>query len=145
MNPTQTYTASQFARACDVKPQTIRQVLGNVPCDQTLQISGNEVSAWRVCSLPVTWQCRLEAAAERKGFRNVEQLLTDPARTSVEDAPVTRVTSDRFFEIRQAVGTGKLSAAEQLRVLRLAVQKYDALIDLGESQRVVAREILNLL
>lgn len=139
------YTISQFARACNADARRIRRVLGNVPCDQTIQVSGNVVRAWRICSLPVEWQQCLESAAERKGYRNAEHLLADPAVPLIEDAPAVEAPADRFFEIRQAISGGEMSEAEQLRVLRLTIEKYDALIELGESQRVVKREILDLL
>lgn len=91
----QTFTASQIARALGNKRQAVQGLLSTVtPTAQTI-VSGNKANAWAIASLPAVLQNRLKSEAERHGYRNADQLLSEPAKSETA-IPISEVHPDRF-------------------------------------------------
>jgi hypothetical protein len=90
----------------------------------------------------------LERAGTEADFSRLDLYLDEhPARGVVPQRP--EVKEDGLFELRLALNQlrdpGALSEDLQRHVLATAIERYDALIDVGEPPRTVKTEIFNLL
>src|SRR5690348_9110447 len=79
------FTASQIARALEREPRTIQRALSGIAATQTV-VKGGAARAWELSALPVELQKRLVVEAERRGYRNAEQLLGESEK---KDAAIT--------------------------------------------------------
>lgn len=75
------FTASQIARCVGKSRQAVQRVLSNVPADGLVMVGGNAGNAWRLCSLPAPFQEEISRRAERRLYRNPEQLLRSTGET----------------------------------------------------------------
>jgi hypothetical protein len=78
--PKTTFTASGIAAILGITPRRIRSVLEGVDPDAVQVVKGNRADAWSWDSLPENLRRRLDEEAERRGYRDGHQLLSDPAR-----------------------------------------------------------------
>src|SRR5690349_13607517 len=81
------YTASQIARALDREPRTVQRALLNVTASARVIVKGSPARGWEISALPVEMQKRLESEAERRAYRNAEQLLKESEKGEAVSPP----------------------------------------------------------
>lgn len=86
------YTASQIARCLGgMKRQAVHRLLSGIPSAQVI-VNGTPAAAWELAALPVESQARLASEAERRGYRNAEQLLSDTPNHWVPPLPMASIS-----------------------------------------------------
>jgi len=81
------FTASQIAGAVQREPRTVQRALLGIAPSAGVIVKGSPARAWEFSVLPVELQNRLSMEAERRGYRNAEQLLKEPAKKDAAIPP----------------------------------------------------------
>lgn len=127
----QQFTAAQIAEALGKRVQVVRRWLGVVKPDGQTMARGNLAATWRVESLPVHVMQELTSAANAKGFRLIENLLSGRADSWQPEIPWNQICPEQQAEalglqrallpMIQCRNDGSLSVAE---FEALGVQTY---------------------
>lgn len=87
------YTASQIARGLGMKRQAVQRLLSGIASCQVV-VKGAPARAWDLAALPVESQARLTSEAERRGYRNTEQLLSSTPERWEPPIPLSSISRD---------------------------------------------------
>ena len=71
------FTAHQIAAALSMSRQAAFKALKGIPASGQILKGGKPVSAWAFLDLPGDLRARLDAEADRLGFRNAEHMLNE--------------------------------------------------------------------
>ena len=146
MNPApatpQLYTAARIAAALGQKRQAVRWHLREVAPSGKVLVNGVAADAWNVAALPAQIREPLAAAVKRRGYRDIEHLLSSPPgqwQPKIPLAEVSLLDLDKAAKLMKALGPSlgrqadlSLSAAE---FERLGVEDYKRVFGHGVSTR----------
>jgi hypothetical protein len=125
----QAFTAAQIAAALGKHPQVIRRWLNGVAPDGRRVVRGKSTAVWRIDSLPVFVQERLQQITQQRGFRSIDDLLGKPDAWQPE-IPWNEVCSEQQ---EQAL---KLQRA----LMPVIERRKNSLLDDAELQAIGARQ-----
>jgi hypothetical protein len=107
------FTAHQIAAALSLSRQAVFKALKVAPASGTVLKNGRPVNAWRFLELPADLRARLDAEADRLGFRNAEELL-DRGRTPWQpEVPLAEV-ADHYIQKAAKLQKALLPILEEL-------------------------------
>lgn len=96
----QMFSAAQIAFSIGRPKHYVLKFLKSVLPSGEILVSGNLASAWTIPTLPSGLKLELQAVVERKGFRNIEHLLTSPVE--VWHPPIPFAEIDSPYQVKAA-------------------------------------------
>ncbi len=91
------FTAHAIAAALDTSRQHIFKVLKSIPASGQILKGGRAVNAWGFLALPADFRAKLDAEADRLGYRNAEHLL-DQGRTPWQPEFPLKEVADKYIQ-----------------------------------------------
>lgn len=91
------YTAAQIARALGKNRQTVQKFVAGIPASTQIPVNGCLAKAWSFHALPCHAREELARLVARKGYRDVEHLLSAPCERWEPPIPLNRI-EQRWIE-----------------------------------------------
>ena len=125
------YTAARIAGAAAMSKRSILTAVRGVSPEGAAIVRGNGADTWSFCSLPAWLQERLRSRTQRRGFKNPEQLLSEPPKAYQPPVPLSQAGKghlDRACKLQRAL-TPALARMEDATLSerefeRLGVEDY---------------------
>jgi hypothetical protein len=133
------FTAARIAEVLGKSARVVRRWLSVITPDGEMMVRGNLASAWKVESLPAHVIQELTATANAKGFRSIDNLLSDRCDAWQPEIPWNEICSDQQAEaitLQRAL----LPMIQRRNEAGLAVADFEAL-GVQAYQRETGREI----
>ena len=88
------FSAAQIAAGTGKSPQAVRKALLDTPASGVQIIAGREAATWSMDRLPDSLGRRLGEEAHRRGYRDIEAMLSEPARRWEPPLPLDRIRDE---------------------------------------------------
>lgn len=108
----QVFTAARFAKALSSSKQNVHFQLRGTPPDHELAVNGNLAKAWKLESLPASLLRKLTAIAEKRGCRNLAELLVQSFDRYESKLPLAHIAPKALAKARKL----QQSLADVLRI-----------------------------
>jgi hypothetical protein len=124
------FTALQIGRGLGLSKRSVHSALATVPPSGVVRVNGQVANGWSLPDMPIDWQSRLEAEAERQGYRNAEHLLStfDQWEPPVPLAHLANEALEKALKLQKALRSslGRLSdlSLDKAELEKLGVQDY---------------------
>jgi hypothetical protein len=125
------FTAAQIAVAAGKSKRGILSVLGKVAAQGAVIVRGNAAQTWSFCSLPVWLQECLQSRAVGRGYKNPEQLLSEPRKLYQPPIPLNQVGQyhlDKAYKLQRALAPalGRMddTALSEMEFEQLGIEDY---------------------
>ena len=135
----QQFTAAQIADALGKNPRVVRRWLGVVTPDAQIIVRGKVAAVWKVESLPSHVIQELTSAAQAKGFRLIENLLSGRADSWQPEIPWNQICPEQQAEAL-ALQRALMPLIQRRNDSSLSVADFEAL-GVQTYQRETGKEI----